>query len=195
MGQITNQTESEKMAYKYIFEQFVEIGNKKAISELRKYPVLDADSNVITFYKSNIRDNYMHELGIGTMHKMKSVFWGIFIPVWTCKAYTLNEKINIWKAKISFIPKTKLINELLNRDFTAEIPKLKIPIYFFSGKYDLTVNIDLSKAYLTKLKAPLKGFYTFNNSAHSPLFEESALVRKIIETDILKNKNSLADKF
>ena len=195
MGQITNQTESEKMAYKYIFEQFVEIGNKKAISELRKYPVLDADSNVITFYKSNIRDNYMHELGIGTMHKMKSVFWGIFIPVWTCKAYTLNEKINIWKAKISFIPKSKLINELLNRDFTAEIPKLKIPIYFFSGKYDLTVNIDLSKAYLTKLKAPLKGFYTFNNSAHSPLFEESALVRKIIETDILKNKNSLADKF
>ena len=194
MGQITNQTESEKMAYRYILEQFIINGNQKAIDELRKYPVLEADSNVIAFYKSNIRDQYMHELGIGTMHKLKSVFWGIFIPVWTCKAYTLKEKINIWKAKISFIPKTKLINELLERDFTAEIPRLEIPVYFLSGKFDLTVNINLSKAYLTKLEAPLKGFYTFNNSAHSPLFEEPLLVRRVIEEDILNNRNSLADK-
>ena len=194
MGQITNQTESEKMAYRYILEQFVKNGNQKAVTELRKYPILDADSNVIAFYKSNIRDQYMHELGIGTMHNMKSVFWEIFIPVWTCKAYTLKEKINIWKAKISFIPKTKLINELLETDFIAEISKLEIPVYFLSGKFDLTVNINLSKAYLNKLQAPLKGFYTFNNSAHSPLFEEPDLVRQIIETDILNNKNSLADK-
>jgi hypothetical protein len=47
---------------------------------------------------------------------------------------------------------------------------------------------------LNKLYAPIKGFYTFNNSAHSPLFEEPELVKKIIETDILKNKNSLADQ-
>jgi pimeloyl-ACP methyl ester carboxylesterase len=194
MGQITHQMESEKMAYKYILEQYTAIGNKKRIDELKKYPVFEADSNIISFHKSSIRDKYMHELGIGTMHKMKSVFNGIFVPVWTCKAYTIREKINIWKSKISFLPKTNLINEMLETDFAATIDTLKIPVYFFSGKYDLTVNIDLAKAYLNKLNAPLKGFYTFNNSAHSPLFEEPALVRKIIETDILKNDNSLADK-
>jgi pimeloyl-ACP methyl ester carboxylesterase len=87
-----------------------------------------------------------------------------------------------------------LINELLETDFTAKVPRLDIPVYFFSGKYDLTVNHKLSKAYLTKLLAPLKGFYTFNQSAHSPLFEEPELVRRIIETDVLNNKNILADK-
>ena len=83
---------------------------------------------------------------------------------------------------------------MLQTDFTSAITTLEIPVYFFSGKYDLTVNINLSKAYLTKLNAPLKGFYTFKNSAHSPLFEEPELVRQIIEKDILNNKNSLADK-
>jgi len=195
MGQITNQAESEKMAYKYMLDKFTADGNQKSVTELKKYPVLDSDSNIISFYKSSVRDQYMHELGIGTMHKMKSVFWDIFIPVWTCKAYTLMEKINIWKSKFSFLPKTNLINEMLDTDFTSTIPALEIPVYFFSGKYDMTVNINLSKAYLNKLQAPLKGFYTFSNSAHSPLFEEPELVRQIIEKDILNNKNSLADKY
>ena len=194
MGQITNQTESERIAYKYMLEQYKEVGNQKRINELNKYPVLDADSNIISYYKSNIRDQYMHELGIGTMHKMKSVFWEIFIPVWTCKAYTLREKINIWKSKFSFLPKTNLINEMLTTDFTSKVPKLDIPVYFFSGKFDLTVNTNLSQKYLTQLHAPLKGFYTFNNSAHSPLFEEPELVKQIIEKAVLKNKNSMADK-
>ncbi len=193
MGQITHQAESEKMAYKYMMEQYVAIGNEKRMNQLNEYTVLASDSNIISFYKSSIRDKYMHELGIGTMHKMKSVFRGIFIPVWTCKAYTLKEKINIWKSKLSFLPKTNLINEMLETDFT-EITKIDIPVYFFSGKFDLTVNNNLSKAYLNKIDAPLKGFYTFQNSAHSPLFEEPELVRKIIEIDILNNKNSLSDK-
>jgi pimeloyl-ACP methyl ester carboxylesterase len=194
MGQMTYQAESEKMAYTYMLEKYAADGNQKRMNELKKYPVLASDSNIAAYYKSPIRDAYMHELGIGTMHKMNSVFWGVFMPVWTCKAYTFTEKINIWQSKFLFLPKTNLINEMLETDFTATILTLGVPVYFFSGKYDLTVNINLSKAYLSKLHAPLKGFYTFNNSAHSPLFEEPELVRQIIETDILTNKNSLADK-
>ncbi len=193
MGQITNQTKSEKMAYTYMLKLYEADGNQKKINELKKYKVLESDSNILSFYTSTLRDQRMHELGIGTMHKMKSVFWEIFIPVWTCKAYTLQEKVNIWKSKFSFLPKTNLIKEVLETDFTSEITSLDVPTYFFSGKYDLTVNINLSKAYLTKLHAPLKGFYTFNNSAHSPLFEEPDLVREIIIKDILNNKNSLVD--
>ncbi len=194
MGQITNQAESEKIAYKFMLEKYTADGNQKRMNELKKYHVLEADSNIISFYKSALRDQSMHELGIGTMHKMKSVFWDIFIPVWACKAYTLREKISIWQSKFTFLPKTKLINEMLETDFAAKVPALAIPVYFISGKYDLTVNIDLAKAYLAKLHAPIKGFYTFKNSAHSPLFEEPLLVRQIIEKDILNHKNSLADK-
>jgi pimeloyl-ACP methyl ester carboxylesterase len=194
MAQITNQSESEKIAYKYMMERYEAVGNKKVMDELKKFRVLESDSDIVSYFKAPIRDQYMHELGIGTMHQMTSVFWDIFIPVWTCKAYTVSEKINIWRSKFSFLPKTNLIEEILETDFTTKVPKLDIPVYFFSGKYDLTANVNLSKAYLAKLQAPLKGFYTFENSAHSPLFEESSQVRRIIEEDILNNKTSLADK-
>ena len=177
-----------------MLEQYKLDGDRKSMAELMKYPVLASDSNILSFYKSIVRDKHMHKLGIGTMHNMKSVFRDIFVPVWTCKAYTFQEKINIWKSKFSFIPKTNLMNEMLSTDFTGKVQELKIPVYFLSGKFDMTVNIDLSKAYLFQLQAPLKGFYTFDNSAHSPLFEEPIRVRQIIEHDILKCEIDMADK-
>lgn len=193
MAQITKQLESEKIAYQYILEKYKASGNEKAVNEIQKFKVFDADSNVHLFFKSAVRDQSMHELGIGTMHNMKSVFWDIFIPNWTCKAYTLTEKINIWKSKFSFLPKTKLVDELMAGDFTQRISKIDIPIYFISGKYDLTVNVNLSKDYFKKLDAPLKGFYIFESSAHSPIFEESARFTKILIEDVLKNTNAMAD--
>lgn len=194
MAQITNQNESELIAYNYILEQFTNNGNQTAINELMKHKVFESDSNVISFHKSAIRDKSMHELGVGTMRNMNSVFSDIFIPVWTCRAYTLPEKINIWKSKFFFLPKTKLLDEILLNDFSKMVPKLDIPVYFLSGKYDLTVNINLSKAYFEKLEAPIKGFYTFEESAHSPIFEESKKVKEIIEKDVLNRTTSLADK-
>jgi len=194
MAQITNQSESERIAYKYMIEQYTAMGNSKSLVELEKYSILDTDTSFTHFYKSPIRDKAMHELGIGTMRNMKSVFTGVFIPVWTCKAYTLKEKINIWVSKFNYVKKAKFIDELFVMDIPTMIPKLDIPIYFLSGKYDLTVNVDLSKAYLKKLHAPVKGFYTFENSAHSPLFEEPKRIKGIFVNDILKGKITLADK-
>ncbi len=194
MAQITKQKESEIRAYQYMLEQYTQKGDQKALNELLKYPVPGSDSDIATFYKSVTRDKHMHKLGIGTMHQMNSVFMDIFIPVWKCRAYTIKEKMNIWKSKFSFLPKTNLIGEMLSTDFSEKIQKLGIPVYFFSGKFDLTVNIDLTRAYCHQLQAPVKGFYTFENSAHSPVFEEPSRVRQILEHDVLNCKTELADK-
>jgi len=194
MAQITRQSESERIAYQYMLDTYTAMGDSKALNELKKYPVPDTDTGFLTFFKSAFRDKAMHELGIGTMHNMRSVFTGVFIPVWTCKAYTMKEKINIWVSKLKFVKKTRFCNELYAMDIPTTVPKLDIPVYFFSGKYDLTVNVDLSKAYFEKLQAPVKGFYTFENSAHSPLFEESQRVKEIFESDILRGGIVLADK-
>jgi pimeloyl-ACP methyl ester carboxylesterase len=193
MAQITNQAESEKRAYKYMFEEYEKRGDDKALNELKKFPLQDSAQYIVPFYKSLLRDESMHELGIGTMRNMTSVFKGVFIPVWMCEAYTLGEKWNIWKSKFSFVKKTGLIDELFRTDIPAIVPKLEIPVYFFSGRYDLTVNHDLSKAYLNHLDAPLKGFYTFDASAHSPLFEEPEKVKTVMVKDVLQQTNKLAD--
>ncbi len=193
IAQITRQAESEKMAYKYMIDRYVNNGNLKMVAELKEYPVLENDSLVLPFFNSMLRDKAMHDLGIGTMHKMRSVFKDIFLSVWTCRAYTLKEKFNIWKSKFSFVSKTCLRNQIISLDIPAEIPGVEIPVYFFSGKYDLTVNKDLSKEYLEKLQAPVKGFYTFNESAHSPIFEEPQKLKEILIKDVLNRSVILAD--
>jgi pimeloyl-ACP methyl ester carboxylesterase len=189
MAQISRQSESEKLAYKYIIDKYIASGNKKAVAELKKYPVLDSVNYIIPFHKSLIRDASMHDLGIGTMRNMKSVIKGVFIPVWMCKAYTLREKLNIWYSKFSFIKETKLIDELFATDLTISVPELEIPVYFFSGRFDLTVNHDLSLTYLNQLHSPLKAFYSFSESAHSPLFEEPQRFKEILVKDVVKMMN------
>ncbi len=193
MGQLTKQWESEKIAYDFMLKQFTESNNESSIKKLKKFNNLETEADLISFYNSSTHDNLMHEQGIGTMRSMKSVFKDIFLPVWTCRAYTLREKYNIWKSKIFFLPKTNLKNETLTTDFSKAYPEIDIPIYFISGKYDLTVNVDLSKDYYNCVNAPLKGFYTFENSAHGPLFEEPKKMLKILTEDVLKGKNKLAD--
>jgi pimeloyl-ACP methyl ester carboxylesterase len=194
MGQITRQRESEKIAYDFMLKQFTEKNDQRSVKMLLRYNHLETESDLISFYNSGARDNLMHKLGIGTMRSMKSVFRDIFLPVWTCRAYTLREKYKIWKSKLVFLPKTNLKNETLTTDFSGAFPEIAVPIYFLSGKYDLTVNVDLSKDYYNRLVAPLKGFYTFEHSAHGPLFEETAIVKEIILTDVLKGSSSLKDK-
>jgi hypothetical protein len=56
------------------------------------------------------------------------------------------------------------------------------------------VNYTLGKEYFEKIHAPVKGFYTFEQSAHSPIFEEPEKVQKIFREDVLVGGNSLADR-
>ena len=56
---------------------------------------------------------------------------------------------------------------------------------------DLTVNRGLSEEYFNKLVSPLKGFYTFEDSAHSPMFEEPERFLEIMISDVL---NGIADQ-
>jgi hypothetical protein len=53
------------------------------------------------------------------------------------------------------------------------VTELDLPVYFFHGIYDYTVSYTEAKSYFERLKTPLKGFYTFEQSAHSPLHEET----------------------
>lgn len=193
VAQITNQSESEKLAFKYMLKKYNEAGNKAMISKFESYNLENGKEEIMRYFKSLLRDKAMHELGIGTMRGMKSVITGVFFPFMASKYYTIMEKINLWRAKFFLINKTNLIEELFSIDVTVNVPNLEIPIYLFSGIHDFTVNYKLSREYLKKIDAPLKGFYTFSSSAHSPMFEEPGRFIHLLKNDVLEGKNSLAD--
>jgi pimeloyl-ACP methyl ester carboxylesterase len=191
VAQMTNQLESERLAYEYMLEQFKKKGNKKMVRQLESAPVTIATGTPTAYLA--LRDKAMHSLGIGTTHNMKSIITGMFLPSLTCREYTLIEKINLWRAKARS-GVSVLWDIILTTDLSKQIPEINIPVYFFHGIYDYTVSYPLAKNYFEQIKAPMKGFYTFNNSAHSPLFEEPLQVRQIIKKDVLNGINSLADK-
>lgn len=150
-----------------------------------------SDTKTLTDYLV-LRDHAMHSLGFGTTHDMKSVISGILLPSLMSPDYTLTEKVNMWLGK-SRSGISILWSDILLTDLTKQVPELKIPVYFCEGKYDYTVSSILAKNYFEKLKAPLKGCYTFEKSAHNPLFEEPERMQQILREDVLSGMNNLSD--
>ena len=190
IAQISNQLRSEKIAYDYMLDYYKKVGDIKTLKKLEA-----AHFETMEYLPDNyskIRDDVMHRAGIGTTHEMKSVVTGIFLPVMKNREYTLAEKINIWRGKI-YVKSTNLSDELYKTDLSDSLIKFDIPVYFLSGIHDYTVNYSLAEVYLKKIVAPVKGYYLFEKSAHSPLFEEPEKMLQIMREDVLKGRNNLAD--
>ncbi|PKP07008.1 MAG: alpha/beta hydrolase [Bacteroidetes bacterium HGW-Bacteroidetes-5] len=189
VGQMSNHFESEKMAYQYMLKKYRDAGNRRVVRKLEAAPITDK----IPHDYLQLRDKAMHSIGIGTTRDMRSIITGIFLPSLSCRDYTFSEKIKIWrgKARAGVHP---LWDTILSTDLSNKVPEIGIPIYFFHGIFDYTVSYNLAKEYFEKIKAPVKGFYTFENSAHSPIFEEPDRVNKILIADVLAGRSTLADK-
>ena len=191
VAQMSDQLESERLAYEYMLQKFKDNGNTKMVRKLEAVPVTVKDGIPDSYLA--LRDGAMHSLGIGTTHDMKSVISGIFLPSLIFREYTLKEKVNLWRSK-SQSGVSPIWDEITDTDLTTQVTELEIPVYILAGRYDYTVNYDLQKNYFMKINAPKKGFYTFENSAHSPLFEEPESFIEIMVNDVLNGNVNLADK-
>jgi pimeloyl-ACP methyl ester carboxylesterase len=190
VAQMSDQLESERLAYEYMLQQFREKGNKDIVEELEAAPVTTTGGTPEDYL--DLRDKGMHSLGIGTTHDMNSVVTGLFLPSLRFPEYTLTEKANTWRAKFSS-GVSILWDKAIATDLRNELLELDLPVYFFHGIHDYTVNYTLAKEYFEKLEAPMKGFYTFDHSAHSPIFEEPEKVQRVLREDVLAGTNGLAD--
>jgi pimeloyl-ACP methyl ester carboxylesterase len=189
MGQMVWQIKSEQLACEYMLPKLKENGNARLARILDENPV--ALTVPLPPAYAAVRDQAMHTLGVGTTREMKSVVNGVFLPSWQFREYTLGEKINLWRGKL--FSHAILWDEMIATDLTRKVTELKIPVYFLHGAYDYTCSYALAKDYFERLKAPVKGFYTFEQSAHSPIFEEPAKMRRILREDVLAGMTVLAD--
>ena len=192
VGQISHQIQSEQLAYQYALAYYKENGNTKMVRKLEAAPPT-LTVPLPDKYEA-LRDAYMHGAGIGTTRDMKSVVTGIFLPSWLFQEYTVGEKVSLWRGKIYSRSRSfSLWDKMQITDLTQQVTELEIPVYFLHGVYDYTCAYPLAKDYFETLEAPVKGFYTFENSAHSPMFEEPEKVLKILLVDVLIGTNNLAD--
>lgn len=162
MSQLTDQKESELLAYSYMYEQYKSQGNEKMVKQFEEYPITESEDAYKAYSMSGLRDTAMHDLGVGTTLAMRSVISGIFFPSLRCTVYTPMERINIWRGK-SFAQTTPVAVDSRRFNAFEEIFEIDVPIYFFAGIYDYTVCYSLQKEYYEQIKAPLKEFIPLIN--------------------------------
>lgn len=189
IGQIAHQLASENEAYRHMLERARASGETRLVRQMESA----APSMTVPLPPAymRIRDRAMHRLGGGTTRAMRSVIPGVFLASWRSPDYTLREKIGIWRGKA--LSDALLWNTILATDLTESIRDVEVPVYFLHGLHDYTVTRAGTRAFFDALDAPVKGFYTFPRSAHSPMFEEPERLRRILEHDVLLGERALAD--
>lgn len=168
MAQVVHQLRSEVLAHAAMLQAYQARGDASMVRKLEGARVSIEGGLSDAFRR--LRDRAMHKLGAGTTRDMRSIITGVFLPVWRCRAYTVTEKMNIWRGLV--FSRRHLWEHFLRTNLADELHRVDVPVYFFTGKHDLTANPVLSRELFERIEAPLKSYYMFEHSAHSPLFEE-----------------------
>lgn len=190
VAQISDQLESEVRAYRYMLEECQKRGYHRLARKLRGCPVTEEQGTPAAYMR--VRDTAMHRLGVGTMHTMTSVLSGLFLPSLRCRDYSIGERVRLWAAKARS-GASVVWDAMLATDLRQQVPDVGVPVYFLHGVHDYTCSYALARAYFEGLNAPTKGFYSFESSAHSPIFEEPQRTQLIVREDVLQGTTRLAD--
>jgi pimeloyl-ACP methyl ester carboxylesterase len=184
IGQISNQTESERLAYQYMLNHAKEINDKKVIEKFERHDPY-ADNFPQFDYLLKTRTGILNKYGIGHLHEGGPTFQDILKTFFMFKGYTLSEKIN-WFIGADF-SMVYLFPVILKDNLFESSVKFKIPFYIIQGVYDYQVSHVLAEKYFDILEAPKKEFFTFDNSAHSPNMEEPEKFIQIFREIALEN--------
>jgi pimeloyl-ACP methyl ester carboxylesterase len=82
---------------------------------------------------------------------------------------------------------------LAGDDPTETRRDIAVPVYLVSGRHDRECPYELAREYYEVLKAPSKRFVTFEDSAHSPQFEEAARFNRFMVDTVLAENRGAAE--
>jgi len=184
VGQVGDQKRSEKISYDFVLSRARELKDRKAIRTLEEIgppPYSDpkeAIDKMMTQRKYVIR--------YGGAVKKGNFYPQAIKPIIFCKEYSLSDKIRYLKGmKFS---RNYLWDTIMKTNLFKAIPLQQIPVYILQGTSDYETSYAIAKEYFDFLQAPVKKFYSFENSAHSPIFEEPEKFDTILKTILSEQK-------
>jgi pimeloyl-ACP methyl ester carboxylesterase len=69
----------------------------------------------------------------------------------------------------------------------TDVTSVRVPVYLVAGRWDETTPSELAERYLAALRAPRKGFFWFERSAHFPFLEEPAHFAEVLRRIAAEN--------
>jgi len=177
VGQVVNLIDNEIFSFQFILEEAKKRENKKALKQLQKIRPYTGEN----LKHLKIQRRWLRKFG-GVLHNETSM-WPL-LKIGICSPeYKLRDFIKYIRGTTYSLK--NLWNQLFSINFFKDVKEFKIPIYFFIGRYDYNVPFELSERFFKQLKAPLKKFIWFENSAHCPNFEESEKFQNLLINEVL----------
>jgi len=178
IGQVCAQYQGEKISYNWVKEQAIKHHDTAVLTHLEKinFPDSLADMDKWMGYIM-VERSYVGKFGGGVTHDMTSLV-PLVKMVLNAREYTMGEKMNFMKAGMFSVK--YLWPAVIRGNLFRDIDSMKIPVYIFQGKYDYQTPTILAKRFYDQLKAPEKEYFIFENSAHSPLMEETSRFDSIV---------------
>ncbi len=178
IGQVADQFRGEQIGLEWAKEEARERNDKKAAEALAglNIPDLNASGKEWIDYMTKQRI-YVNRFGGGTTRDIRGM-WPLVKLVFKAREYTIGNKLKFMNG--GMFSMEHMWNEVIHANLFNDIDSMQLPVYIFHGKWDYTTPHCIAKEFYDQLKAPEKGFYSFENSAHSPVMEEVAKFNSIV---------------
>ena len=184
VAQVINEYEQQKVSYNFIAkeaEKSQDSGRQNAIQAIGPPPYESPKK----FLKMS---GYVGKYG-GLLHSksMKDMVI-LALDFLTSPEYSLLEGIRTFRNKGFDFTINAMWEELKKVNLTKEIQSIKVPIYFFEGKYDVaTPTVVVEKFYANLDAEKGKKLFIFENSGHMPMIEEKERYEELLINVVLKD--------
>ncbi len=155
-----------------------EIGDRKAIRQLEEFDRQAADFPTMDFVLSAARTPLMNKYHIGVTHAPISTASIAMDILFSFGGYTVGEKMRYVQG-MGFSG-VNVFPQIFEDNLFSSARSFDVPVYIMHGKWDYQVSQVLSEAWFDGIEAPAKGYFLFENSAHSPNVEETEKFVRIV---------------
>lgn len=178
-GQVVHMAESEKRSYKWALQQARDQNNEDAIAELEAIGMPPFSGETMGA-NAPVHWKWIMQQG-GALHGRTSIV-SLLPTLLFCDEYNLVDKV----AFVQGGSRTARVvwDEFMAADLFQEVPALQVPVIMIHGRYDRQVDPALTLAYFQKLRAPAKTWVWFEDSAHSPMFEEPERFETVLKDSL-----------
>jgi pimeloyl-ACP methyl ester carboxylesterase len=190
VAQIVNGYEQQKTIYDFVLEEAEKSNDVRRQDAIKAIGPPPYDSYRKTI---EIEEHTGHYGGfLRNTSILQKIKMGIFVLNFlTSPDYSLSEGFRTLTNKGFDFTMNAMWEELKNFDITKEIQSIRVPVYFFEGKYDMTVPTHLVEKFYESLDAEKgKKLIIFENSAHMPMIEEKKKYQELIINVVLKESQN-----
>jgi proline iminopeptidase len=176
IGQIVNAAEGERRSYTFTLVEAKKRNDAKALAELNRIgpPPYPVESLLI-------QRGWLEKFG-GAWH-MPTPFSQLLLISYKASEMTWYDGVK-FQAGVDF-SLNALQPEVDKIDWMRTATRFAVPVFIVAGRHDRNTDADLAHEYFESVEAPVKRFKWFEQSAHSPPFEEPQAFNDFMIRDVL----------